>query len=240
MAPRRARPGPSASATGRHAARYTLSTVTILGILRIVAAVGLLLIVLAGAVVLVERARRAKRRLLRSVDKLRGEERRAAAYLEAALGWSAYLTTLRPLAFPEEGVVVNRHRDLATVLRSRAQLERFGSAAVQQLHEAALDEAVTLIELLRSMPGASTPGEPDLAARRHVLRFVLGEISKKVDALERQMHRELQARATVTEPVIELTGWRGAAQSDPTRVPIGARHEAAAEAVQNAEPEVRG
>lgn len=184
-----------------------------------VAAVGLLLVVLTGAVVLAQRTRRAKRLLLRSIDELRGEERRAVAYHDAALGWSGYLKTLRPLAFPEEGFVANRHRDLATVLRSRAQLELFGSAAVQKLHEEALDEAVTLIDLLRSMPETSTTGEPDLAAGRYVLRFVLGEISKKVDALERQMSRELQARTIVTEHFIEITGRRGAAQRIPPAIP---------------------
>ena len=187
--------------------------------MRTVAAAGLLLIVLAGPAVLVQRARRAKRLLLRSVDELRREERRAAAYLDAALGWSGYLKTLRPLAFPEEGFVVNRHRDLATVLRSRAQLELFGSAAVQKLHEAALDEAVTLIDLLRSLPETSTTGEPDLAAGRYVLRFVLGEISKKVDALERQMSSELQARTIVADHFIEITGRHGVAQRIPSAIP---------------------
>jgi hypothetical protein len=172
-----------------------------------VAAAGLVLVVLTGAAVLAQRARIAKRLLLRSIDELRGEERRAAAYLDAALGWQGYLQTLRPLAFPEEGFVSNRHRDLATVLRSRAQLDLFGSAAVQKLHEEALDEAVTLIDLLRSMP------EPDLAAGRYVLRFVLGEISKRVDALERQMNRELHGLTTDTEQLLEVTGRRGTAEN---------------------------
>jgi hypothetical protein len=176
-------------------------------IVDIVVAAGLL-IVLSGAMLVIG-ARIAKRLLLRSIDEVRGEERRAAAYLDAVLSWHGYLRTLRPLAFPEEGFVANRHRDLATVLRSRAQLDLFGSAAVQKLHEDVLDEAVTLIDLLRSMP---MTGERDLAAGRYVLRFVLGEISKKVDALARQMNRELQARTTVTEQLVEITGWRGTAQ----------------------------
>jgi hypothetical protein len=167
-----------------------------------------LLLALIGATVGILRTRRSNARLLRSMHETRSEERRAAAYLETALGWHAYLQTLRPLAFPEEGLAVHRPRDLAIVLRSRAQLELFGSAAVQKLHEEALDESVTLIDLLRSMPRAPATGDVDIAAGRVVLRFVLKEVGKRVNALERQMNSELQARTAIAERSIEITGWR--------------------------------
>jgi hypothetical protein len=167
-----------------------------------------LLLVLIGAAAGILRLRRSNAGLLRSMLETRNDERRAAAYLETALGWHAYLQTLRPLAFPEEALAVHRSRDLAIVLRSRAQLELFGSAAVQQLHEEALDESVTLIDLLRSMPRTSATGDVDLAAGRVVLRFVLKEVGKRVNALERQMNRELQARTAIAERSVEITGRR--------------------------------
>ncbi len=172
------------------------------------AAGGVVLLALVGAAVAILRTRRSNDRLLRSMHETRSEERRAAAYLETALGWHAYLQTLRPLAFPEEGLAVHRSRDLAIVLRSRAQLELFGSAAVQKLHEEALDESVTLIDLLRSMPRAPATGDVDLAAGRVVLRFVLKEVGKRVNALERQMNSELQARTAIAERSVEITGRR--------------------------------
>jgi hypothetical protein len=162
--------------------------------------------------------RREQVALLRSIDETRIEERRAAAYLEAAFGWHGYLQTLRPLAFPEEGLAANRQRDLATVLRARSQLEMFGSASVQQLHEQALDEAVKLIELLRSLPSSATTGEPDIATGRYLLRFVLGEVSKRVDALERQMNRELNARTAIAEGYVELNGRRAVDQEASAKV----------------------
>lgn len=167
----------------------------------------LLLIVIAATVGFL-RARSSNALLLRSMHETRSEERRAAAYLETALGWHTYLQTLRPLAFPEEGLAVHRSRDLAIVLRSRGQLELFGSATVQQLHEEALDESVTLIDLLRSMPRAPATGDVDIAAGRVVLRFVLKEVGKRVAALERQMNSELQARVAIAEPSVEIAGRR--------------------------------
>lgn len=175
-----------------------------------VAVVATLVIVLFGLVVGLLLARRGRKGLARTVDTTRREERRAAAYLEAAIGWHAYLQTLRPLAYPEDRVASKRQRDLAGVLRSRAQLDMFGSPAVQQLHEEILDQAVTLIDLLRSLPMDSQTGQPDVAGSRYVLRFVLGEVGRRVDALERQMNRELENPAgTASEPV-ELTGRRSA------------------------------
>ena len=188
-------------------ARDTLSFVKISLTLLAIAG-GVVLLVLIAAAVGILLTRRSNGRLLRSMHATRNEERRAAAYLETALGWHTYLETLRPLAFPEEGLAIHRSRDLAIVLRSRAQLELFGSAAVQKLHEEALDESVTLIDLLRSMPRTTATGDVDLAAGRVVLRFVLKEVSKRVNALERQMNSELQARTAIAERSIEITGWR--------------------------------
>lgn len=169
---------------------------------------GLVLLVLVGAAVGTLRSRRSNARLLQSMHEARNQERRAAAYLETALGWHTYLQTLRPLAFPEEGLAVHRSRDLAIVLRSRARLELFGSAAVQKLHEDALDESVTLIDLLRSMPRAPATGDVDIASERAVLRFLLKEVSKRVNAIERQMNNELQARTAIAEGSVEITGRR--------------------------------
>lgn len=166
------------------------------------------LLCLVGAAIGILRTRRSNALLLRSMHATRNEERRAAAYLETALGWHTYIQTLRPLAFPEEGLAVHRSRDLAIVLRSRAQLEQFGSEAVQSLHEEALDESVTLIDLLRSMPRAPATGDVDIAAGRVVLRFVLKEVTKRVNALERQMNSELQGRSGMAERSIEIPGRR--------------------------------
>lgn len=178
-----------------------------------IAVVAALVIGAIGLVAGLLLARRSRRELVRTRDETRREERRAAAYLEAAIGWHAYLQTLRPLAFPEDRVAARRQRDLAAVLRSRAQLELFGSPAVQQLHEETLDQAVTLIDLLRSMPMDPQTGEPDLAGGRYVLRFVLGEIGRRVDALERQMSREVENRAAPASELLELTGRRRAGQT---------------------------
>jgi hypothetical protein len=178
-------------------------------VIAVVVALAIGLIGLVGGFLV---ARRSKDDLVRSMDQTRREERRAAAYLEAAIGWHAYLQTLRPLAFPEDRVAARRQRDLATVLRSRAQLELFGSPAVQQLHEETLDQAVTLIDLLRSMPNDPQTGEPDFAGGRYVLRFVLGEIGRRVDALERQMNRELEHGTASASDLLELTGRRRSEQ----------------------------
>jgi hypothetical protein len=177
-----------------------------------VAVAAAIVIGLVGLVAGLLVARRGRSGLARTVDATRREERRAAAYLEAAIGWHAYLQTLRPLAYPEDRGAARRQRDLAGVLRSRAQLELFGSEAVQQLHEEILDQAVTLIDLLRSMPMDSQTGQPDIAGGRYVLRFVLGELGRRVDALERQMNRDLEGPARTSSEPVELTGRRSAAK----------------------------
>lgn len=146
-------------------------------------------------------------------------ERRAAVYLEVAIGWHAYLESIRPLAFPAEGFATDRPRDLAAVLRSRAQLEQFGTIPTQVLHDEALEVAVTLINTLRSLPRSATTGVPDLGVGRRTLRTVLRELATKVDQLERQMHNELQPAPPPLDPEVEIMGRAGAAQR-----PVGANH----------------
>jgi len=164
-----------------------------------------------GAAVGNRRARRGNLDLLRTVREARNEERRAAVYLEVATGWHAYLQTVRALAFAEERLSADTPRDLAAVLRARAQLEVFGSTLAQQLHDHALEAAVTLINVLRTLPRTATTGEPDIAAGQSSLRMVIAEIGTKVDALERQMNRELHPEAGSLEQSVEVTGraWAG-------------------------------
>jgi hypothetical protein len=163
-------------------------------------------------------ARRNNDRLIRSMRKARAQEHRAATYLEVAIGWHAYLQAVRPLAFPEQGFPSSRPRDLSAVLRSRAQLDAVGSASVQRLHDGALEEAVTLINLLQSLPKAPT-GEPDVASGRQSLREALAAIAMQVDLLEEQMNRELHPRTALTEEDVELTGRRGPGQQVVAGVP---------------------
>ncbi len=146
-------------------------------------------------------------------------ERRAVAYLEVAMGWHAYLESVRPLAFPTEGLLLDRPRDLAGVIRSRAQLAQFGTISAQQLHDDALEAAVALINVLRSLPPTPGSGEPDLSAGRDALQAALRELAMKVDQLERQMRWELQPGAMQTDRQVEVTGRVGAArrQSAPAR-----------------------
>jgi hypothetical protein len=151
-----------------------------------------------------------------SMPDARGDERLAAVYLEVAVGWHAYLQAVRPLVFPEEGFAASRPRDLSSVLRSRAQLDRFGSLSVQQLHDEALEAAVTLINLLQSLLQSPVTGESDVAAGQRSLRTALAEISRKVDLLEWQMNSEIHPLARLTEQHVELTGRRGAVQQTVT------------------------
>jgi hypothetical protein len=163
-------------------------------------------------------ARRNNDRLIHSVRKAGARERRAAAYLDVATGWHAYLQAVRPLAFPDQGFPSSRPRDLSAVLRSRAQLDAVGSAPVQHLHDAALEGAVTLISVLQSLPRAPT-GEPDVAAGRQSLRAALAAIARQVDLLEEQMEREVHPWTALTEQHVELTGRRGTGQPVVTGVP---------------------
>jgi hypothetical protein len=145
-------------------------------------------------------------------------ERRAAVYLDVAIGWHAYLESVRPLAFPGEGFAADRPRDLSAVLRSRAQLEQVGTIAAQQLHDEALEAAVTLINALRSLPTLPASGAPDLSGGRRTLRVVLRDLATRVDRLERQMHEEIQPEAQPRDPHFEITGHAAAA-----RRPVGGR-----------------
>jgi hypothetical protein len=163
-------------------------------------------------------ARRNNDRLIQSMRKARAQEYRSTAYLEVAIGWHAYLQAVRPLAFPDQGYPSSRPRDLSAVLRSRAQLDAVGSATVQHLHDAALEGAVTLINLLQSLPKAPT-GEPDITAGRQSLRAALAAIARQVDLLEEQMDRELHPRTALTEQHVELTGRRGTGQPVMAGVP---------------------
>ena len=135
--------------------------------------------------------------------------RRATAYFDVAIGWHAYLESVRALAFPSEGLAGDRPRDLAAVLRSRAQLEQFGTATAQRLHDDALEAAVALINVLRSLPKAPGSGQPDLTAGtadRPQLRAALRELVLKVDRLEAQMQLELQPVPPPPDRYVDLTG----------------------------------
>jgi hypothetical protein len=164
-----------------------------------------------GAGVGKRRARRDNLDLLRRVREARNEERRAAVYLVVASSWYAYLQAVRVLAFPEGSRSADTPRDLAGVLRARAQLELFGSMPAQQLHDQALEAAVTLINVLRTLPRTPTTGEPDMAAGQRSLRVAIAEIGRNVDALERQMNHELRPEAGLGERSVEVTGraWAG-------------------------------
>lgn len=139
-------------------------------------------------------------------------ERRAAVYLEVSAGWHAYLESVRTLAFPAEGLSTDRPRDLAAVLRSRAQLEQFGSLPTQRLHDEALEAAVAVINVLRGLPIATTSGNPDLSAGRKTVRPPLRDLAMKVDLLERQMIDELRPAPPPLDPHVEIFGRASAPQ----------------------------
>ncbi len=142
-------------------------------------------------------------------------ERRAAVYLEVSAGWHAYLDSVRTLAFPAEGLPTDRPRDLAAVLRSRAQLEQFGSLPTQRLHDEALEAAVAVINVLRTLPIATPSGHPDLSAGRRTVRPPLRDLAMKVDQLERQMIEELRPAPPPVDPHVEIFG-RASAPQHPT------------------------
>lgn len=133
-------------------------------------------------------------------------ERRASVYLEVAIGWHAYLESVRTLAFPAEGFTGDRPRDLAAVLRSRAQLEQFGTVPAQRRHDEALEAAVTLINVLRALPRSAASGGPDLSAGRKTLRAVLHDLAARVDELERQMDADVRPAPPPLDPHVEITG----------------------------------
>ena len=139
-------------------------------------------------------------------------ERRAAVYLEVSAGWHAYLESVRTLAFPAEGLPTDRPRDLAAVLRSRAQLEQFGSLPTQRLHDEALEAAVEVINVLRTLPIATSSGHPDVSAGRRTVRPPLRDLAMKVDQLERQMIEELRPAPPPVDPHVEIFGRASAPQ----------------------------
>jgi len=144
-----------------------------------------------------------------SISDARFFQRRSSVYFQVAIGWHAYLESVRPLAYPAEASNPQRQRDLAAVLRSRAELEQFGTVAAQRLHDEALDRAVTLINILRALPKLHGTGEPDLVLGRHSLRALLQELAAKVDELELQMEHDLQSAQVPEDTDVELTGRAG-------------------------------
>ena len=135
------------------------------------------------------------------------KQRQAVAYLDVAMAWTSYLRAVRTLLYPEEGLPAPASRDLASVLEARAQLQEIGSPVVQDLHDQALESAVTLIELLRSQTTSPLLDRADTAANRTSLRLGLAAISDKVGALERQMIHEVRyLPAPWEEAEIEMTG----------------------------------
>ncbi len=134
--------------------------------------------------------------------------RRASTYLEVAFGWHTYLRAVRRLAFPEEDAASYGPGDLSAVLRCRAQLQRFGSLAVQQLHDEALDQAVTVISLLRAVSRPPVDKEWDLVGARASLRVAVGVMSNKIGVLDGTMNQEMSwdDPATTTDDGVELTG----------------------------------
>src|SRR5579864_2207990 len=140
-----AHPHPFRSIGQPTAARSTLSRVTHWWEVVAIGAVVVLVSVLIGILVGVRAGRREAGVWPQHATSASYLERRAVAYLEVAIGWHAYLESVRPLAYPGEGFVPERPRDLAAVIRSRAQLEQFGTSSAQQFHDDALEAAVALI-----------------------------------------------------------------------------------------------
>lgn len=133
--------------------------------------------------------------------------RRASTYLEVAFGWHTYLRAVRRLAFPEEDAASYGPGDLSAVLRCRAQLQRFGSPAVQQLHDEALDQAVTVISLLRAVSRPPVDKAWDLVGARASLRVAVGAMSNKIGVLDGTMNQEMSWDDPATaDDGVELTG----------------------------------
>jgi hypothetical protein len=133
--------------------------------------------------------------------------RRASTYLEVAFGWHTYLRAVRRLAFPEEEAPAYGPGDLSAVLRCRAQLQRFGSPAVQQLHDDALDQAVTVIASLRAVSRPPVDKEWDLVGARASLRAAVGVMSNKIGVLDGTMNQEMSwDDPAAAEEGVELTG----------------------------------
>ncbi|HEY6469728.1 MAG TPA: hypothetical protein VI434_08155 [Candidatus Dormibacteraeota bacterium] len=153
-----------------------------------------------------QRQRRDDLRLQSSVEAYK-LARRASTYLEVAFGWHTYLRAVRRLAFPEEDAASYGPGDLSAVLRCRAQLQRFGTPAVQQLHDEALDQAVTVISLLRAVSRPPVDKEWDLVGARASLRVAVGVMSNKIGVLDGTMNQEMSwDDPAAADEDVELTG----------------------------------
>ena len=139
-------------------------------------------------------------------------QRQAVVYLDVVVAWHSYLRAVRTLVHPEEGPPANGSRDLAAVLELRAQLQAVGSLTVQDLHDQALESAVTLIDLLRSATWSSPPDRAELSTQRLALRAALSAIDERISALESQVLYEAGRLPSLPEVEVEMTGRAAAAR----------------------------
>jgi|SRR5580700_10192070 hypothetical protein len=134
-------------------------------------------------------------------------QRQAIAYLDVVVAWHSYLRAVRTLVYPEEGPPAHGSRDLAAVIESRAELQANGSLMVQDLHDQALESAVTLIDLLRSATYATSPDGAELSTQRLGLRVALSAIEERISALENQVLYEAGHLPSLPpEAEVEMTG----------------------------------
>lgn len=134
-------------------------------------------------------------------------QRQAIAYLDVVVAWHSYLRAVRTLVYPEEGPPAHGSRDLAAVIESRAELQANGSLMVQDLHDQALESAVTLIDLLRSATYSTSPNGAELSTQRLGLRVALSAIEERISALENQVLYEAGHLPSLPpEAEVEMTG----------------------------------
>ncbi|MGA8665259.1 MAG: hypothetical protein WB804_00150 [Candidatus Dormiibacterota bacterium] len=133
-------------------------------------------------------------------------QRQAIAYLDVVVAWHSYLRAVRTLVYPEEGPPAHGSRDLAAVIECRAELQSTGSLMVQDLHDQALESAVTLIDLLRSATYATSPNGAEPSTQRLGLRVALSAIEERVSALENQVLYEAGHLPSLPEVEVEMTG----------------------------------
>jgi hypothetical protein len=165
-----------------------------------------------GAVIGRLTARRSAHELHFAPSAMPATQRQAVAYLDVVVAWHSYLRAVRTLVYPEEGPPAHGSRDLAAVLESRAQLQAVGSLAVQDLHDQALESAVTLIDLLRSVSWPSPPNGTELSTQRLALRVALSAIDERISALENQVLYEAGHLPSLPEVEVEMTGRAAAAR----------------------------
>ncbi len=133
-------------------------------------------------------------------------QRQAIVYLEVAVAWHSYLRAVRTLVYPDEGPPTTGPRDLASVLRARAQLQSVATPVVQELHDQVLDSAVTLIDLLRSHVNPSRLGRTGIVGGNLSLSLSFETINHRVGLLERQMLSEFGYERRLPRGEIEMTG----------------------------------